>query len=268
MKQIYGKIINKILRRFNLILLSLNRYQNDIGLLYDLKLKDYYNEIKRFFSNEPIVFDIGAHVGETAVFYNDIFENSKIHSFEPNKKFFYKLKENVKLLNQKNKNKFIPHNIALGNHVEKKKYYEYSNPVLSGFYKIDDKISSDIKKSSDLVYKFTMITETGDIFCKRNNIKNIDFLKINVQGYEPEIITGFSQMLKDKKIKFILAEFDYSGRYEKKVKISDLENLLSNYEYEFFDFLFLRKRKQDKIKITYGYIIFTNNIINQSSNWK
>lgn len=268
MKQIFFKIINKILRKLNLLLLPLNRYHNDVGILFNLKLKDYYNEIKRFFSNEPIVFDVGAHVGETAALYNNIFENAKIYNFEPNQKFFKKLKENIKFLNPKNKNKFIPHSIALSNHIEKKEYYEYSNPVLSGFYKIDDKISADISKPVNLVDKFTMMTETGDTFCQRNNIKNIDFLKINVQGYEIEVINGFTQMLKDKKIKFILAEFDYTGRYEKKVRITDLESLLSNYDYELFDFLVLRKRKQDKIKITHGYAIFTNKIINESGNWK
>lgn len=49
-----------------------------------------------------------------------------------------------------------------------------------------------------------MKTETVEKFCKRNNIDVIDFMQINVQGYEPEIISGFENMLKNKKNSYLL----------------------------------------------------------------
>ena len=261
------RLVNKILRKFNFILLNLSRYQNDANLRFDLRLKDYYCEIKNLFSENNIVFDIGACNGETIDLYNEIFENSNIHSIEPNTEFFDKLNITVKKLGNKNNNNFFTYKVALGEKNEIKKYNQYSNPVLSGFFNIDKTIASSIGKPAKLIKQIEMETETGDQFCKKNNIDIVDFMKINVQGFEPEILNGFDNMLKNSKIKFILVEFDYTHRYEREVKISDLENLLFHYQYGLFDIILLRRRKKDKIKLSYGLALFANKEINDNLIW-
>ena len=135
MKFMY-ETINKLLRKFNLILLNIDRYHNDINLIFDLKLRDIYLEIEKFFSNDRVVFDVGAHIGDTRDLYNSIFKKVKIHSFEPNQKLYKRLKESSVFLNNKNQNQIFSHNIAFGNKSEVKKYYEYDYDYLSGFYKI------------------------------------------------------------------------------------------------------------------------------------
>ena len=47
--------------------------------------------------------------------------------------------------------------------------------------------------------------ETGDDYCKRNNIKEIDILKIDVEA-EHLVLRGFSEMLENGLIKLIQFE--------------------------------------------------------------
>ena len=47
-----------------------------------------------------------------------------------------------------------------------------------------------------------------DIFCLENNIKQIDFFKMNVQGYEYNIFLGAKKLLENKAIGYIQFEFD------------------------------------------------------------
>ena len=43
---------------------------------------------------DPICFDVGAHIGESVVFFNKLFNNPLIYSFEPSPKSFEILKNN------------------------------------------------------------------------------------------------------------------------------------------------------------------------------
>ena len=82
--------------------------------------------------------------------------------------------------------------------------------------------SAKIKKNelSNLIenylYKRPNLKQVFVLIDCRVGIKDIDILKINVQGMELEVIKGFENMIKSNSIKVILAEYDYTNRYEKK----------------------------------------------------
>ena len=46
-----------------------------------------------------------------------------------------------------------------------------------------------------------------DIFCKNNNIKKIDLIKIDVEGFEKEVIEGGYKTIQDIKPKYIQIEY-------------------------------------------------------------
>lgn len=47
-----------------------------------------------------------------------------------------------------------------------------------------------------------------DEFCLQNQIKEIDWMKVDVQGFEIHVFKGMKQMLREYKIKNILFEFE------------------------------------------------------------
>ena len=50
----------------------------------------------------------------------------------------------------------------------------------------------------------------GDSYCKDNNLNKIDFLKLDLEGFDFEALKGFSRFFEEKKIKFV--QFEYTFR--------------------------------------------------------
>ena len=66
----------------------------------------------------------------------------------------------------------------------------FHNPSYDSFAKIDP-----------ILLKIKI--ETLDEFCKKNNIEKIDYLKIDTEGSNFDVILGATEMIKNKKIKYI-----------------------------------------------------------------
>jgi len=64
----------------------------------------------------------------------------------------------------------------------------------------------------------------GDNFLKENNIDFVDFLKIDVEGAEYEVLKGFEESIKNGKIKAIQFEYGY-------INISTHKLLIDFYEF-------------------------------------
>lgn len=190
--------------------------------------KDKTGEIKcfkyikdEFPQDNYIIFDVGANYGQYATgLLNNYDENSIfVHSFEPCKKTFETLKENVK----KYKNIKI-NNFGISSNKEKATLYSSSdskNSGLSSIYKRDLKrfdLELDRKESIEL--------NTIDDYCKDNSIKEIDLLKIDIEGNEYNALLGAKKMLDGKKIKAIQIEFGGTD-IDSRTFVKDFWDLLS-----------------------------------------
>ena len=65
-----------------------------------------------------------------------------------------------------------------------------------------------------------------DDYFKINNLKFIDLLKIDTQGYEDKVLNGSTEILKSNKMNFIQLEFIMGNQYENRLNIIDYENHL------------------------------------------
>ena len=70
-----------------------------------------------------------------------------------------------------------------------------------------------------------------DDFCDDYKISNIDLLKIDTEGHEKQVLEGALNLIKEKKIKYILLEFHLSNMYSN-YSVNDLENFLDNYNFK------------------------------------
>jgi len=164
--------------------------------------------------NNPIILDVGAHEGESILRFRNLYRKSIIHSFEPQKKKFMILKKYENFVTKIN-------NFALGNINGIKELYINELTSTTGFFKLsNNKVNTNKKISKEIVQIRTL-----DEYINSNNIKCIDILKIDVQGFEAQVLKGAIKTLK-RQIKIIEVEIIFWNFYEKTSSFSEIENII------------------------------------------
>lgn len=141
------------------------------------------NYIKKFLPKRPVIIDAGAHIGADSIEMSRLYKNSKIHAFEPVPSVFKNLEHNIR----KCKN-VIAYNVALSNKNGEQELYissgasDASSSLLKPQTHLDD--HPDVFFNEKVVVK----TITLDLWAKQNNIKSVDFLWLDLQGFELAVL--------------------------------------------------------------------------------
>ena len=165
--------------------------------------------------NINVIFDVGCRSDSEFIYFN-----GEVHYFDPVEEFI----ENLK--NQKNINKkSYFNNFGLGN--DNKELYYY--PKYQSFY---DRVNSC--HISDDSNKILLYIKKGIDYVNSKNIKNIDFLKIDTEGYELNVLQGFEEFLENVKI----IQFEYGGTFlDNNTKLIDVINYLQDKGFYKFSYL-------------------------------
>lgn len=177
-------------------------YQLDISdyqewLVYFYCKSDSSDYVLKYLGKSQIIFDIGANIGQTA-FNMSLTQQKKglnplVYAFEPYPRTFHKLEAN-KILNP---NIFMnTYNLALGEQKGILHMTQHS-PRNSGGYRMTDNSKEGI----------SVPVTTLDQFVQKQNISQVDFIKIDVEGFEVQVLNGAKLTLE--KFKPILV-FEYS----------------------------------------------------------
>ncbi len=157
--------------------------------------------------------DVGANVGEWSQLALEMCPGARIFACEPVPEVFASLIKNVRDPN------LSAHCVALSN-AEGQKTINYiaSNPHLSSI----ETIGVEMPENGSEV---TIICRTGDAFCRELGIEHIRFLKVDTEGHDLKVLTGFSEMFSRGAIDVVQFEHNYMSVYSR--------TLLKDY-YEFF----------------------------------
>lgn len=251
-KSSFQKIFNQL---FMFALKGLNygngAHFNESGELNALKI------VKINLKSEKLtVFDVGANVGNYAKALFDVFgKNVTIHSFEPSKATYQKFVENTQGISQIIANNFgisdIEQNLTL-----------YTDTDHSGLASVYHRNLDFVGKTMDKTEEIELTTL--DVYCKKNNIEKIHFLKLDIEGHELNALNGAKEMLNNKKIDFI--QFEFGGcNIDSKTYFKDYFYLLHN-DFKIYrilkDGLFEIKNYGEKyeIFITINYLAVNKNI--------
>jgi FkbM family methyltransferase len=231
------KLIKKIYKKiFEILFLSLAKITNTNLTIIGYKQKGIYKYgndeitgekfviekvLKNFIVKNPIFFDVGANIGSYSLSLINHFPDSKIYSFEPNPNTFKKIKKDTL---QKNI-KF--HNIGLGSVPGNNIIYDYKNSSGTEHASIYKEVFPEIY-NDDSIAGISFVSETIDVFCKLNEINKIDFLKIDTEGSEFDVLKGASVMLANNNISIIQFEFNKMNVISR-VFLRDYYELLKNY---------------------------------------
>jgi len=156
-----------------------------------------------------VFLDIGANVGIFSLIASQTFD--EVVAFEPSPKTYEILKSNIELNSYKN---ITLHNIGLSN--QKTTMKLYLNPLNNGGATLNKNVlkgTTELKKES-----WDSIDVKVDILDKISELQNkkIDFIKIDVEGYELSVLEGAVNLIKTN-MPLIYAEI--SKDYEKVLDI-------------------------------------------------
>ena len=198
------------------------------------------NKIIKFFKYQLkdralTVIDVGAHIGETISLFSKNFKIKKIICYEASSLNFKKL---IKYKNLKNLDLSL-NNTALGEKEKEMKFFQTSESSSSTFCKIDQN-SDYFKRKKNILNMFRKeeyISSSEIIKVKtlknefyKYNLKYVDILKIDTEGFEFDVIKGAGECLKF--VNFILFEHHYDQMIIKNYKFSEINEYLAKLNFK------------------------------------
>lgn len=193
-------------------------------------MEAYVKLVKKFCNYVPKnVFEIGANFGQDGEYLRKSFnlKNTDIHVFEPHPQIFSELEKmygfksyKVAVSNVKN-DKITFHAINIENN-------EYNNN--SGISSLKNGLKTNKQNFIDVEVESIRM----DDFVKMNGIDSIDFLKLDVEGMNYEVLEGFGNELK--RVKAIQTESEYEQYWEGQKLFKDMQTLLveNNFKLVYF----------------------------------
>ena len=192
-------------------------YMNGVAPLFELyPLLNQINQIKT-------IIDIGSNKGQFLLLGRSIFPSAKIYSFEPQINI---LNLQKKVLGTKNINYY---NFSLGNEEKESELYvtkrKDSSSVLKPILtKNRNFMTNEIKKTS-----IKRLDELPNI----KNIERPSVLKLDVQGYEFEVLKGAENILDY--IDYVISEVSFIEVYENQTSANQLIKFLKSKSFEIKD---------------------------------
>ena len=203
---------------------------NDLVLSLSLKGKGYMNygsfkdSGEKFFINLikkeiNLSLDIGANVGNyTKMLLSDT--NSKVVSFEPLPKAY----EELKIIKSNFQDRLEIHNVAIG----------IKDEILNLSYGTEKSEKASLMKNLEKISfienqnknEVSVQVRRLDYFQNYFKDKVIDFIKIDTEGFEYEVLKGAKNILETHKPKFIQVEFNWHQLIKKQTlyNLSELIN--------------------------------------------
>jgi len=128
-------------------------------------------DLAKQLKNIKVVFDVGAR---TDIDYLELWPNAEHHLFEPNPEFVKELEPKVK-----GKLNIYVNNFGLGNLEEERGYQDSRQSFVE---------SENL--APDSIFDRVLLIKTLDGYIQQHKIKQIDFLKIDTEGFDFKVLLG------------------------------------------------------------------------------
>lgn len=218
------KIIKKIFNLFGCEIIQTK---------YVVSPPDAFEDQQKIFAgqNSVIIFDVGAHHGQTALAYNKLFKTPQLFSFEPFGESYAALTNTVKGFSN-----IKAFNTALSNVTGEVDFHSNQSSATNSILPTHQEGASiwDVNLL-DTVKKIKVPVTTVDDFIKTHNVSHVDILKIDTQGTEYLVIEGALNSIKAGKIKLIYMEILTLPTYENQKKFDEILLLLRTNGFELYN---------------------------------
>ncbi len=193
-------LMKRLLTLFGIIVIRINKDSFGYNINDDV-IKIVRKMVDQ--GKKPIIFDVGANIGQSITLYKRYFSDAIIHAFEPSSQTFAILKDKTSKYNN-----IIYNKTGLGAEV---------GEVIFHINEFSD-VSSILEQTSEMwgsvITSQKIMITTIDQYLGEHRIPKIDFLKIDVQGYDFEVLKGAKAAMSDGKITLIQIEITLTELYK------------------------------------------------------
>lgn len=181
-----------------------------------------YHELKfleHYLRSDDVVFDVGSHIGHYIVLASEVVEKGSLVAFEPTPKNYHRILENVAL-----------------NAIQNSKVEQMAVGSKNGTAQFLLENESEVNRLSDNSESGTKANvkiTTLDSYCGKKKIKLINFLKIDTEGAEADVLLGAQKLIFSQKIPVILFELNPKVEQYKEKKKS-IFSILNQANYHYF----------------------------------
>lgn len=189
-------------------------YKKEAPDAFELKL------VKKLVHSGDVCIDVGANIGlYTLTMSCSTGETGKVFAFEPSFKTFEILSNNVALNSLRN---IVLCRQGISDKVGKSEFFVTIQSGLAGLGNTG---------RGTVVKKEFIETTTIDEYAKQNNISKIDFLKIDVEGFEGRVLQGAENLLKSQNDLIIMVELDVKNFAAFGFSVTETISFLNNLGY-------------------------------------
>jgi FkbM family methyltransferase len=183
----------------------------------------FIHVLDRCVSSRTTAIDVGANIGVTTALLATVVKEGAIYSFEPSPIAFPFLKETIRANRIANA---YPQNLALSDRLGTANFFD--NPMSAS--------ASHLATDGTLGGNTTAVEMTTlDEFAVRQRIERVDFVKIDVEGFEAEVLDGAKEIIRrDKPGVFIEFNSFTLIAYGNKNPRTVLEKLMATFSHVYF----------------------------------
>lgn len=188
-------------------------------------------------TDAPVVFDVGAHHGESIERFKALYSRAQVHSFEADADNFALLRDKFGARDGVTLNNF-----GVGSAPGVKMFHRNRKSDTSGFNAVNPDSEWARIRSREQNVTVADFTEksyevkigTLDDYMEKAGIDYVDILKIDTQGFEDEVLKGAQGALRAQRIGVIETELILSDIYDRALNFLDIEQLLLPHGYRLF----------------------------------
>ena len=202
--------------------------------------------------NVKTVFDVGANVGQSALAFRQQFPEADVFSFEPAEETFQTLQQACR-----HDSKIHSYQLAISDVNGEKEFFINEDQSCNSLLESSGEIKNpSLSEKLKPVGSSTVQCQTLETFCNDHSIKEIEFLKMDIQGAELQAIAGGSELFTSGRVKVVFCEVLFSPMYKNACDFSAISNAMKGFGYPLYGLYNLYHFKSDGL--LWGDAIFVN----------
>lgn len=171
----------------------------------------------------PVLFDVGANTGEYSAELKRKFPEARVYAFEPNASAYEVMLRDLAPLG------VSCYNLGLSSTAAARKMYTYEHEAATQHASVYREVLTGLHGETR-VTELEFRTTTLDEFCAEQGIDFIDFLKIDTEGHEWEVLGGAKRMVAEGRVHLIQFEFNEMNVISR-VFLRDFYEFLGGYSF-------------------------------------